>query len=80
MRELRARSPERFGSSIAEGPVIEIEFHFKDYVYDTLMDAFNSLERMVVVGERVETYYQALDVQPAADVSTGSPLTEGTGS
>lgn len=48
-------------------PDTEIRFRFKNHLYDAVIDAFNSLERMVVVGERFDTFYQALDVQIAAD-------------
>ena len=58
----------------------EIPFRFEDHLYDAVMDAFNSLERMVVVGERVDSYYQALDVQVAGDASPGAPDSEGTAS
>lgn len=49
------------------GEVAEIRFRFDDHLYDAVMEAFNSLDRMVVVGERVGTVYQALDVQLAAE-------------
>lgn len=49
------------------GPVSEVRFQFEDHLYDAVMDAFNSLERMVVFGVRRETGYQALDVQLASD-------------
>ncbi|MGZ5972891.1 MAG: hypothetical protein ACXWPK_05690 [Isosphaeraceae bacterium] len=58
----------------------EIGFRFEDHLYDAVMDAFNSLERMVVVGERIDTFYQALDVQVAVDVSPSSPEPEASGS
>jgi hypothetical protein len=64
----------------AVGLAMEIQFRFEDRLYDTVMDAFNSLERMIVVGERIDSFYRALDVQVADDVSLGVPDTEGTGS
>ena len=62
------------------GPVAEIRFRFEDHLYDAVMDAFNSLEHMVVVGEHVDAFCQALDVQVAADATAGGTETEGTGS
>jgi hypothetical protein len=35
---------------------------------------------VVVVGERIDTFYQALDVQVAVDVSPSSPEPEASGS
>jgi hypothetical protein len=63
------------------GTVSEIQFQFEDHLYDTVMEAFNSLERMVVVGERIDNVYQALDVQLASDTvsdasTTVTPATE----
>lgn len=58
------------------GQVGDIRFHFDDHLYDEVMDAFNSLERVVVVGELVDSFYQALDVQPSADSPVGSPDAE----
>lgn len=49
----------------AFGNATEIAFRFEEHLYDTVMEAFNTLERMVVVGERVDSTYQALDVQLA---------------
>ena len=51
------------------GPVEEIRFWFEDHFYDDVMDAFTTLERVVVVGERIGSAYQALDIQEAADVA-----------
>lgn len=62
------------------GAMTEIGFRFEDHLYDAVMDAFNSLERMVVVGERIDTFYQALDVQVAVDVSPSSPEPEASDS
>ncbi len=49
----------------------EMQFRFEDHLYDAVMDAFNSLERTVVVGEHINNFYQALDLQVAGDVSPG---------
>lgn len=60
------------------GNASEIAFRFEEHLYDTVMEAFNSLERMVVVGERVDSTYQALDVQLAvsgADIGTAPEVT-----
>lgn len=51
------------------GKVAEIRFQFDDHLYDIVMDGFNSLDRMVVVGERVDSAYQALDVQLAVEAT-----------
>ncbi len=51
------------------GGATEIPFVFEEHLYDTVMEAFNSLERMVVVGERVDSVYQALDVQLAVEAT-----------
>jgi hypothetical protein len=60
------------------GRVTEIPFRFEDHLYDAVMDAFISLERMVVVGERVDFFNQALNVQVAVDIPAGDPAAEGT--
>jgi hypothetical protein len=44
------------------------------------MEAFNSLERMVVVGERVDSTYQALDVQLAVVGTDAGTAPEVSGS
>lgn len=49
------------------GPTLEMRFSFEDHLYDTVMDAFNSLERVVVVGERIDAVYKALDIRFATD-------------
>jgi len=56
------------GVSVA-GDTGEIAFVFEEHLYDTVMEAFNSLERMVVVGERVDSRYQALDMKLAVDAA-----------
>lgn len=45
----------------------EISFRFDDHLYDAVMDAFNSLDRVVVVGEWIGTTLQALDVRLDTD-------------
>ncbi len=62
------------------GLVTEIRFRFEDHLYDAVMDAFNSLERMVVVGELIDSACQALDIQVAIDVSSGGPGVQAVGS
>jgi hypothetical protein len=57
------------------GMVSEIRFQFEDHLYDIVMEAFNSLERMVVVGERINNVYQALDVQLASDTVSDASTT-----
>ena len=59
------------------GYVTEIRFRFEEHLYDIVMDAFNSLERMVVVGERVDpSICQALDVQEAGELTIGDSETQ----
>ena len=53
------------------GPVSEINFRFEDHLYDDVLEAFNTLDRVIVVGERVESFVKALDVQPATDTTSG---------
>jgi hypothetical protein len=53
------------------GAITEIPFRFEDHLYDAVIDAFNSLERMAVVGERVDSAYQALDVQQSGELLAG---------
>jgi hypothetical protein len=45
----------------------EIRFRFDDHLFDAVMEAFNSSDRMLVVGERIGAIYKALDVQLDAD-------------
>ena len=61
------------------GNATEVLFVFEEHLYDTVMEAFNSLERMVVVGERVDSQYQALDIKLAvevADEAVGPPASK----
>jgi hypothetical protein len=51
------------------GAVPEIRFHFEEYLYDIVMEAFFSLERVVIVGELIDSDYLALKVQMANEVS-----------
>ncbi len=44
------------------------------------MEAFNSLERMVVVGERVDSQYQALDIKLAVGTAGEGSESVGFGS
>ena len=62
------------------GAVAEIEFRFENHLYEIVMDAFNSLERMVVVGERVDAYSQALDIRLAAIPSQKRDASQDVGS
>ena len=43
--------------------VDELTFGFDEHVYEIVMEAFNSLERVVVVGEMIAGKNQALDVK-----------------
>jgi hypothetical protein len=47
----------------------ELRFSFGDHLFDIVMEAFNSQERVVVVGERVGTFHKALDVRYVEDAS-----------
>jgi hypothetical protein len=49
------------------GNLTEVPFRFEEHLYDAVMEAFNTLERMVVVGERIDSHYQALDIKLAVD-------------
>ncbi|MFI5457265.1 MAG: hypothetical protein ACHRXM_17605 [Isosphaerales bacterium] len=51
------------------GPVEEIPFRFAEHLLDIVIDAFNSLERVTVVGEGSGTEFQALDIEFAGDPS-----------
>jgi len=62
------------------GHVTEILFGFEERLYDTVMEAFNSLERMVVVGERVDSQYQALDIKLAVGTAGEESGSVGFGS
>lgn len=64
----------------AFGNATEIAFRFEEQLYDVVMEAFNSLERMVVVGERVDTLYQALDIKLAVDATDAETAPVGSGS
>jgi hypothetical protein len=61
------------------GNVTEIPFRFDEHLYDTVMEAFNSLERMVVVGERVDSRYEALDIKLAVDAADAGSEPESSG-
>jgi len=45
------------------GPVSEIKFFFDDHLFDKVADAWNSQERVTVVGERIGSDFKALDIQ-----------------
>ena len=55
-----------------QGPIEEILFHFREHLFDIVMDAFNSPERVMVVGERIGTDFHALDVRFADDALPGA--------
>ena len=46
----------------------EIKFIFEDHLFDKVSDAWNSEERITVVGERIGNDYKALDIQEATIV------------
>ena len=50
--------------------VDELTFGFDEHVYEIVMEAFNSLERVVVVGEMIAGKNQALDVKFEGSPST----------
>ena len=62
------------------GAVAELPFRFEDHLYDAVMDAFTSLERVAVVGERVDSIYQALDVQELGELFVGDSDAQGPSS
>jgi hypothetical protein len=74
LRQLEPPLPRTVGS------LLEIAFRFEDHLYDTVMEAFNSLERMTIVGERIDSYFQALDVQVAGDIARRTPGAQGADS
>ncbi len=43
--------------------VDEMTFGFDEHVYEIVMEAFISLERVVVVGEMIAGKHQALDIK-----------------
>lgn len=49
------------------GPVAEIKFTFEDHLFDKVALAWNSQDRVAVVGERVDSSFHALDLQLADD-------------
>ena len=61
------------------GRVPEIQFKFDDHLFDEVSDAWNSQERITVVGERIGTMFKALDIElasdpePVATESVGAP-------
>ena len=50
--------------------VDEMTFGFDEHVYEVVMEAFNSLERVVVVGEKIAGKNQALDIKFESAPST----------
>jgi hypothetical protein len=63
--------------------VSEIPLRFDEHLYDAVMEAFSPLERMVVVGERIDSEYHALNIRLAVDVgvewaASESPASEKT--
>ncbi len=60
------------------GRAEEISFRFREHLLDTVIDAFNSLERVVVVGEASGTDFEALDIkfagEPSLDRSDAGPV------
>ena len=55
------------------GPASEITFYFDDHLFDKVADAWNSQDRIIVVGERIGSDFKALDIQFATEsVGDGS--------
>jgi hypothetical protein len=48
---------------------VEISFAFDDHLFDAVSDAWNSQERVFVVGERIGTDCKALNIRAATDSS-----------
>jgi len=55
----------------------EVRFGFEDRLFDAVSDAWNSQERVFVVGERIGAAYKALDIQVAGDATPEEPKGEG---
>ena len=45
------------------GSYAQIKFFFDDHLFDKVADAWNSQERVTVVGERIGSDFKALDIQ-----------------
>ncbi|MGA7501579.1 MAG: hypothetical protein WBX00_33020, partial [Isosphaeraceae bacterium] len=58
------------------GPVSEIKFFFDDHLFDKVADAWNSQERVTVVGERIGSDFKALDIQESTLAPAASEGTE----
>ena len=58
------------------GPVGEIKFSFDDHLFDKVADAWNSQERITVVGERIGADFKALDIQESTLAAPPSELAE----
>jgi len=58
------------------GPVNEIKFFFDDHLFDKVADAWNSQERVTVVGERIGSDFKALDIQESTLAPAASEGTE----
>jgi hypothetical protein len=58
------------------GPVSEIKFSFDDHLFDRVSEAWNSQERVTVVGERIGNDFKALDIQESTLVPPLSQDTE----
>jgi hypothetical protein len=58
------------------GPVGEIKFFFDDHLFDKVSDAWNSQERVTVVGERIGNDFKALDIQESTLAPAASEGTE----
>ncbi len=58
----------------------EVRFGFEDRLLDAVSDAWNSQERVFVIGERIGAAYKALDIQVAGDATPGGSEGEGHGS
>ena len=56
-------------------PVSEIKFSFDDHLFDKVADAWNSQERVTVVGERIGNDFKALDIQESTLAASASEIT-----
>ena len=55
----------------------EIRFTFDDHLFDEVSDAWNSQDRITVVGEKIGSDFKALAIELANDSEPGTPRTTG---
>lgn len=63
-------------SATGMSAMAEIAFRFEDRLSDAVSDAWNSQDRIFVVGERVDAEYRALSIEVAAETTVDVPGSE----